>query len=47
MGGNMGGRGASISVGNLNLNLSVLNQLGIDPGSITDQVFVANVSYLF
>lgn len=44
-GGNMGGSsGSNITVGNLNLNLSLLNQLGIDPGSITDQVFVANVS---
>ena len=40
---NMGG---AMNLGGGSLNIQLLNQLGIDPSSITNQVFVANVSIL-
>lgn len=39
---NMGG---SVNLGGGGLNMQLLNQLGIDPSSITNQVFVANLDY--
>lgn len=39
---NMGG---AMNLGGGSLNIQLLNQLGIDPSSITNQVFVANLDY--
>jgi len=38
--------GDTMSLAGGSLNIQLLNQLGIDPASITNQVFVANVSSL-
>jgi len=38
--------GGGVNLGGGGLNMQLLNQLGIDPSSITNQVFVANVSTL-
>ena len=43
MGGAMGG---AMNLAGGSLNIQLLNQLGIDPSAITNQVFVANVSSL-
>ena len=38
--------GGAVNLGGGNLTVQLLNQLGIDPSLITNQVFVANVSTL-